>query len=118
MTFEEAKIKIAVSEGYENLEEVNIDRFPDYRLWCVSEAATLWNQSLIDRIAFLERLSENFGKKERELKVKITEQSDRIKELEDGLNSVDETLSYFESITHGTDNDLVFSERMKIKSIL
>jgi hypothetical protein len=54
MTFEEAKIKIAVSEGYENLEEIDIDRFPDYRLWCAYKAATLWNKYLIDRINELE----------------------------------------------------------------
>jgi len=85
MTFEDALQKVAENHNCENFN--TLCAFNErLEVKYTREAATLWNQSLIDRIAFLERLSENFGTKERELKVKITEQSDRIKELEAELD--------------------------------
>lgn len=102
-TFEEAKQKVAENLNYKSIKDVILSS------WIVedleghidsvyNEAANLWQQSNLDRIAFLERLSENFGEKEKEFKREIfrlqnvavgfvneiESQRLRIKELEEG----------------------------------
>ena len=57
MTFEQALQKVAERYGYENYHDAAMDYFftgiPDISA-LNTEAATLWNQSLIDRIKELE----------------------------------------------------------------
>lgn len=94
MTLQEARQAIAEKYNYDNW-----DDFSQYSIYDYDDiaemAATLWQQSNLERIAFLERLSENFGKKEKELKQDIFTLNDRnehylerIKELEGCLKQL------------------------------
>jgi hypothetical protein len=94
MTFEQAKEQVAETKGFDDFNQYL--RLSNSSILPYTEAATLWNQSLIDRIKELElekdrfeELYEDYSVEVDELQCERTKNEARIKELEDAILEID-----------------------------